>query len=169
LIFCGSTIAAACFATQTGSTAGCGLVSEQWPQTRWNADLALMEAAHINLVRIGDFAWSCLEPSEGRYDLDWLEHAMRAAERHHIAVVLGTPSAAPPAWLTTKYEQTLRIKEDGRQQFNWADPKYRELARAMAEKMAERFGHDPNVIGCQIDNEYAPESYDAAAHTIPDS
>jgi beta-galactosidase len=63
----------------------------------------LMEAAHINFVRVGEFAWSTLEPSEGNYQLDWLDHAIRAAEKHHIAVVIGTPSAAPPAWLTTKY------------------------------------------------------------------
>jgi beta-galactosidase len=142
---------------------------EQWPESRWDADLALMEAAHVRFVRIGEFAWSQLEPSEGHYDLDWLDHAIRAAQRHHIAVVIGTPSAAPPAWLTTKYPETLRIMENGRrdehgnrQQFNWADPKYRELSRAMAEQEAKRFGHDPNVIGWQIDNEYASESYGPA-------
>jgi beta-galactosidase len=142
---------------------------EQWPESRWDADLSLMEAAHIRFVRIGEFAWSQLEPSEGHYDLDWLDNAIRAAERHHLAVVIGTPSAAPPAWLTTKYPETLRIKEDGRpdehgnrQQFNWADPRYRELARAMAEQEAKRLGHDPDVIGWQIDNEYASESYGPA-------
>ncbi|MGD0646614.1 MAG: beta-galactosidase, partial [Acidobacteriaceae bacterium] len=142
---------------------------EQWPESRWDADLALMEAGHIRFVRIGEFAWSKLEPSEGQYDLDWLARSIRAAEQHHIAVVIGTPSAAPPAWLTTKYPETLRIKEDGRpdqhgnrQQFNWANPKYRELARAIAEQEAKRFGHDPNVIGWQIDNEYANESYGPA-------
>jgi beta-galactosidase len=142
---------------------------EQWPESRWEADLALMQAAHIRFVRVGEFAWSRFEPSEGHYDLDWLDHAIRAAERHHITVVIGTPSAAPPAWLTTTYPETLRIKEDGRpdqhgnrQQFNWANPKYRELARAMALQLAQRFGHDPNVIGWQIDNEYANESYGPA-------
>ena len=139
---------------------------EQWPESRWDADLALMEAAHINFVRITEFAWSRLEPSDGQYDLDWVDRAIRAAERHHIQVVLGTPSATPPAWLTQKYPKTLRTKEDGhkdehgnRQQFDWSSPKYRELAGTMAEKMAERFGHDPDVIGWQIDNEYANASY----------
>ncbi len=147
---------------------GAAWYPEQWPESRWDADLALMEAAHIHFVRVGEFAWSTMEPSEGNYQFDWLEHAVRAAERHHIAVVLGTPSAAPPAWLTTKYPETLRTKEDGRkdghgnrQQFDWSDPKYRELCRKIAEQMATRFGHDPNVIGWQIDNEYANESYGA--------
>jgi beta-galactosidase len=151
---------------------GAAWYPEQWPESRWDADLSLMEQAHINFVRVGEFAWSTLEPSEGNYQLDWLEHAVRAAERHHIAVVLGTPSAAPPAWLTTKYPETLRTMVDGRkdghggrQQFDWSNQKYRELAREVASKMAERFGHDQNVIGWQIDNEYANESYGDAART----
>ncbi len=148
---------------------GAAWYPEQWPEARWDADLALMEAAHITFVRVGEFAWSTMEPSEGNFQLDWLEHAVRAAERHHIAVVMGTPSAAPPAWLTSKYPETLRTEANGRkethggrQQFDWSDPKYRVLSRAIAEKMAERFGHDKNVIGWQIDNEYANESYGEA-------
>lgn len=145
---------------------GAAWYPEQWPENRWDADLTLMEQAHVNFVRIGEFAWSTIEPSEGQFHMEWLEHAVRAAERHHIAVVIGTPSAAPPAWLTQKYRETLRTMEDGRkdghgnrQQFDWSDPKYRELSRRVAEKMAEAFGHDPNVIAWQIDNEYANESY----------
>ena len=140
---------------------------EQWPESRWEADLLLMEKAGVRFARIGEFAWSRMESSEGHYDLDWLDHAVRAAERHHIAIVLGTPSAAPPAWLTQTYPETLRLNEEGRpdqhgnrQQFNWSNPKYRQLARLVAEQMAKRFGHDGNVIGWQIDNEYANESYD---------
>ena len=145
---------------------GAAWYPEQWPESRWDADLTLMEQAHINFVRVGEFAWSTIEPREGEFHLEWLQHAVRAAEQHHIAVVIGTPSAAPPAWLTQKYPETLRTMENGRkdghgnrQQFDWSDPKYRELSRKVAEKMAEAFGHDANVIGWQIDNEYANESY----------
>jgi len=140
---------------------------EQWPESRWDADLALMQQAGIHMVRVGEFAWSRMEPSEGQYDLDWLDHAIAAAAKHGIVTVIGTPSAAPPAWLTQKYPETLRTKEDSRkdqhgnrQQFDWANPKYRELARAMAEQLAKRFGHNPNVVGWQIDNEYAEVSFD---------
>lgn len=31
-----------------------------------------MEAANIKVVRIAEFSWSTLEPSEGHYDMDWL-------------------------------------------------------------------------------------------------
>ncbi len=160
-------------AAQPALYLGTAWYPEQWTEARWDADLALMEQAGIRFVRVGEFAWSRFEPSEGHYDLGWMEHAVRAAERHHIAVVMGTPSAAPPAWLTQTYPETLRVNEDGRpdqhgnrQQFNWTNPRYRELARAMAEQLAKRFGHDPNVIGWQIDNEYANESYDAGTKKL---
>jgi beta-galactosidase len=140
---------------------------EQWPESRWDADLALMEKSGVRMVRVAEFAWSRMEPSEGQYDLDWLDRAVAAAAKHGIFTVIGTPSAAPPAWLTQKYPETLRLMEDGRrdqhgnrQHFNWANPKYRELATKMAEAMAKRFGHNPYVLGWQIDNEYATNSYD---------
>ncbi|GAC1643692.1 MAG: beta-galactosidase [Acidobacteriaceae bacterium] len=140
---------------------------EQWPESRWEADLTLMEQAHVRMVRVGEFAWSRMEPADGRFDFDWLDLAISAAARHHIATVLGTPTAAPPAWLTQKYPDTLRIDEHGirdehgnRQQFSWDSSRYRQLARRIAEQMALRFGHNPNVIGWQIDNEYANTSYD---------
>src|SRR5579871_1338941 len=139
---------------------------EQWPESRWEADLTLMEQAGVRFVRITEFAWSSMEPTEGNYNFDWIDHAIAAAAKHHIAVVLGTPGATPPAWLTQKYPEVLRIKQDGqrdqhgnREQFNWSSPKYLELTRGIVERMAKRYGHNPNVIGWQIDNEYANLSY----------
>ena len=141
---------------------------EQWPRERWEKDLALMEAAHINVVRVAEFAWSALEPSEGHFELEWLDHAIEQAARHHIYVVIGTPTAAPPAWLTTTYPDVLRVDEDGRadehgerQQFSFSSPHYRTLARRIAEVLATHYGHNPNVVGWQIDNEIGPPSFDA--------
>ena len=149
---------------------GAAWYPEQWPESQWDADLAKMEAAHIHLVRVAEFAWSTMEPSEGNYQFDWLDHAIAAAAKHHIVVVIGTPTAAPPAWLTTKYPQTLRIDEHGvrdehgnRQQFSFADTKYRELARDITERLAKRYGHNPAVVGWQIDNELSSVSFDPEA------
>jgi beta-galactosidase len=145
---------------------------EQWPQARWEQDLSLMEAAHMSVVRVAEFAWSTLEPRDGEFDFDWLDRAIAQAARHHIRVVLGTPTAAPPAWLTTKYPDVLRVDENGRQeehgqrqQFSFSSPRYRQLARRIAEKMAIRYGHNPNVIGWQIDNEIGPPSFDQETRT----
>ncbi len=132
-----------------------------------------MEDAHLHVVRVGEFAWSTIEPEEGHYDLDWLARAVRLAEKHHIAVVIGTPTDAPPAWLTAAHPETLRVDAEGRpaehgsrRQFNYASPEYRKFCAAIAEQLARRFGHDPDVIGWQIGNEYTDESFDPA-HAPP--
>jgi beta-galactosidase len=149
---------------------GAAWYPEQWPESQWEPDLALMEAAHIHLARVGEFAWSTMEPSEGHYEFGWLDRAIALAAKHHICIVLGTPTAAPPAWLTTKYPEVLRIDENGRrdehgnrQHFSFANKRYREFAREIAEQMATHFGHNPNVVGWQLDNEYANDSFDPEA------
>ena len=149
---------------------GAAWYPEQWDEPTWDRDLETMESAHIHLARIAEFAWSAMEPREGQYDWTWLDHAIEKAAAHHIVIVLGTPTAAPPAWLTTRYPETLRVDENGRrdehgnrQQFSFASTKYRELARGIAEQMARRYGHNPNVVGWQLDNEYANDSFDPDA------
>ena len=143
---------------------------EQWPESRWEEDLRLMEAANLKVVRIAEFAWSRMEPLEGHYDLDWLERAISLAKKHHIVSVVGTPTATPPAWLTQKYSETLRMESNGqrvphgnRAHASVTSPRYLEFCRRIAEQMAIRLGHNPNVVGWQIDNEYgyALMSYDA--------
>ena len=54
---------------------GAAWYPEQWDEATWESDLTLMEQAHIHFVRVGEFAWSTMEPSEGNFQLDWLAHA----------------------------------------------------------------------------------------------
>ena len=150
--------------------AGSAWYPEQWPESRWEQDIVLMEQAHLHVVRLAEFAWSTMEPSEGQFQFGWLDRAIALAAKHNIKVVLGTPTAAPPAWLTQKYPETLRMDEDGRraehgnrQHFSFTDPTYRRLSARIAAKMAEHYGHNPNVIGWQLDNELAAYSYDPSA------
>ncbi len=75
---------------------GAAWYPEQWPESRWDADLTLMQKAHMHLVRLGEFSWSRLEPQEGKYDLDWMERAVNLAGQHGIYVIIGTPTAGPP-------------------------------------------------------------------------
>ena len=150
--------------------AGFGVVSRAVAGVALGRGPALMEQAHMNVVRVGEFAWSTEEPSEGHYDFDWLERAIALAAKHHIAVVLGTPTDAPPAWLTSKYPGHAGHR------CRWPSTSStatggssRTPARATASfcrlivaQLAKRFGHNPNVIGWQIDNEYTDESFDPA-------
>ena len=69
-----------------------------------------------------------------------------------------------------KYPDVLRVDIDGRRcrtdsfrPFSYSSPKYRELCRDIAERLAQRFGHNPNVIGWQIGNEPTEDSFDDAA------
>ena len=145
---------------------GAAWYPEQWPESRWEADLELMQKAHIHLVRVGEFAWDRMEPEEGRYDLGWLERAIDLAGKHGIYVVLGTPNKRPPEWMIQKYPEVLETPEGYRSpnaapgSFNFSSEKYRQFIRAIDEQLAMRFGHNPFVIAWQLGNEIASPSYD---------
>ena len=143
---------------------------EQWPEARWDEDLRLMKAQGANVVRIGEYAWARMEPAEGRYDLDWLVRAVRLAATYDIKVVIGTPSDAPPAWMTEKYPDVVQIRSDGtpvahgmRRHFSISSRRHRAFCREIVRRMAQAVGQEPNVIGWQIGNEPTDESYDPEA------
>jgi len=140
---------------------------EQWSESEWDADLKLMKQGGFTFVRLGEFAWSSIEPAEGKYDWGWLDRAIAKASAYRLKVVIGTPTAAPPAWMTEKYpeillvEQTgIRSRHGGRRHFSVGSALYRQKAAKIAELMAARYGSNPAVIGFQIDNEYGRATYD---------
>ncbi|GDY11825.1 hypothetical protein LBMAG53_07030 [Planctomycetota bacterium] len=149
---------------------GCAWYPEHWPESRWDADLDLMVAAGMNVVRVGEFAWSSLEPQPDRFTADWLERAIARAAAHGLATVIGTPTAAPPAWLTTRHPEVLRVGPDGRVHrhgkrchFDPLHPVYLQHCRRIAGWLAERFGSHQAVIGWQIDNEFSDLSHGPVA------
>ena len=142
---------------------------EQWPEASWDSDLQLMQDAGFTFVRMAEFSWSTIEPAEGQYRWGWLDRAIAKAKSHNLKVVLGTPTAAPPAWMSEKYPEILvvdqngiRAKHGGRRHGSVGSELYREKSREIAEKMAARYGRDPTVIGFQIDNEYGRATFDDA-------
>ncbi len=139
---------------------------EHWPASRWPEDIRLMREAGMTVCRIAEFAWSTMEPYEGVYKFEWLDEAVELLRREGLAVVLGTPTAAPPAWLTRHHPDTLLTHSDGkvaihgtRCHFNPGSPTYLKYVRRIAEQMARRYGQDARVIGWQIDNEYGNTDY----------
>lgn len=136
-----------------------------WYPEHWDADdiardIDLMGELGINSVRVGEFAWSKFEPAEGRYDTQWLAHAMDLAHAAKIGVVLCTPTAAAPAWLFAKYPDLGFVRPDGyryghggRQAADYAHPAFREHSCRITQVIAESLGKHPSLIAWQTDNE----------------
>ncbi len=133
---------------------------EHWPEERWETDARLMAGMGLELVRLAEFAWKKLEPAEGSFEFGWLDRALAALDRHGLKAVLGTPTAAPPAWLIEANPEVLpldsqgrRVSFGGRHHDCQSSPAYRRHAQRIVGAMARRFGTDPRVVGWQVDNE----------------
>lgn len=120
----------------------------------------------VNMVRFGEFAWSKMEPREGQYDFEFLRQAADKFAAAKIAVVLCTPTAAPPAWLSEAHPDILRVNSagnrvghGGRRQYCPNSPLYREYARRIAAQLGKEFGKHSGVVAWQIDNEFWDECY----------
>jgi beta-galactosidase len=129
------------------------------PEAQWDVDAALMAKAGFNVVRIGEFSWGLCETSAGNYDFSWLNRVMDIMERHGIQVVLGTPTAAPPLWLTQQYPDILPVSDDGtilnagtRRACCLNSDAYWNAAKEVVRKMAEVLGEHRQLIAWQIDN-----------------
>jgi len=118
-----------------------------------------MVEAGVNLVRMGEFAWGLCEPEEGKYSFDWLQRAMDLCGKAGIKVVLGTPTAAPPLWLASKYPEILpkdarglTLHQGTRRAYCMNSDVYWECSRRIVRALAEALGKHPQLIAWQIDN-----------------
>ncbi len=128
---------------------------EHWPQERWSLDAEMMKSAGLDVVRIAEFAWSKIEPQPGIYDFDWLDQAIEILSKAGLQIILGTPTAAPPIWLTRGYPNTLPVDEGGRSRDFGARRHYCANSAAILERtrmvvaaMAKRYGHRPDPLLC---------------------
>jgi beta-galactosidase len=124
-----------------------------------------MQECGVNTVRLGEFGWALMEPREGRYDFGLFDRAIETLGRHGIKTIFGTPTAAPPKWLTHKYPEVLGVSETGqpvndqsRRQYSYNSPVYRRFSRKIVEALARHYRDNTNIIGWQIDNELNNEN-----------
>lgn len=149
---------------------GAAYYSEYLPYDRVEKDMEMMEKAGMNVIRIAESTWSTLEPQEGVYDFTHIDRMLDAAARHHISVIVGTPTYAVPTWLVKKYPDILAITQNGceryghRQNMDITDPDYLSHAERVIRVLMEHVKDVPHVIGYQLDNE--TKSYGTAGPRV---
>ncbi len=134
---------------------------EHWPQDIWAEDARRMAEAGISRVRIGEFAWSRMEPQPGNFDWQWLDQAIDVLAAAGLGIILGTPTATPPKWLVDRMPDMLAVGRGGqvrnfgsRRHYCFSHEGYRQEAARITRTMAERYGQNPAVVAWQTDNEY---------------
>lgn len=147
---------------------------EHWPVSMWRDDAARMKALGIAQVRIGEFAWSRIEPAPGQFNWDWLDNAIAILSEAGLEVVMCTPTATPPKWLIDQHPDILPVGADGRarafgsrRHYDFSSAVYFEAARRIVTLLARRYGANVAITAWQTDNEFGCHntvvSYSAAA------
>ncbi|MBE0698070.1 MAG: beta-galactosidase [Anaerolineaceae bacterium] len=139
---------------------------DQWNEEIWSEDMRLMKLANCNTMSVAIFAWTRIEPEEGKFDFSWLDKIMDMLAANGGYAVLATPSGARPAWLSAKYPEILRVHADrqrilhgGRHNHCMSSPVYREKVQVVNHKMAERYKDHPALLVWHISNEYGGECH----------
>ncbi len=140
---------------------GCCYFPEHWPEEMWADDARHMAEIGLSMVRIGEFAWSRIEPEPGRFDWGWLDRAIGTLHGAGLTVMLCTPTATPPKWLFDQMPDMAAIDEQGRprgfgsrRHYCFSHAGYREQSRRITLALAERYGAHPAITAWQTDNEY---------------
>ena len=139
---------------------GCAYYPEDWDESEIAHDIEMMKKAGISCARIAEFAWRKMEPRRGEYDFKWLHHVVDSLKEAGISVVMGTPTATPPIWLSKQHPGVLMMNADGthrnhggRRHCCSSNPDYLQACDEIVEAMGKEFGDDENTIGWQLDNE----------------
>jgi beta-galactosidase len=140
---------------------GADYYPDQWAEEVWYEDVRLMREAGVNLVSVGVFAWSRLEPAPGQFDFAWLDKVMDLLDAGGIAVNLATATASPPPWLSHTHPEMLPILADGtrlwhgaRQHYCPSSPVYRDATRRLVDALATRYAQHPALAMWHVGNEY---------------
>lgn len=134
---------------------------EHWPRERWAEDARAMVTMGVQLVRLGEFAWSEIEPSPGVWNWGWYDEAIATLAGAGLKLVLCTPTATPPKWLIDAWPQVLARDVQGqprrfgsRRHYDFSSADYRREALRITAAVVARYGEHPAVVAWQTDNEY---------------
>ena len=142
-------------------TLGTCYYPEHWPRQIWREDARRMAEVGLTWVHIGEFAWSMIEPEPGTFDWEWLDEAITVLGDAGLKVVLGTPTATPPRWLSKRHPDMLAVNAEGRprkfgsrRHYCLSHEGYKGECARIVEALAKRYGSNPHVAAWQVDNEY---------------
>jgi beta-galactosidase len=134
---------------------------EHWPEQMWAEDARRMATIGLSRVRIGEFAWSRIEPSQGQFEWDWLDRAIETLHNAGLGIILGTPTATPPKWLVDRMPDMVAIDAEGRprgfgsrRHYCFSHQGYLQASRDIVKAMVRRYGNHPAVVAWQTDNEF---------------
>ncbi|GAA0573106.1 beta-galactosidase [Rhizomicrobium electricum] len=146
---------------------GAAYYHEYMPYDRLDKDIALMKAAGINVVRLGESTWSLWEPEDGRFEYAWMDRVVAAMDKAGIKVVMGTPTYSIPAWMAKKHPEILARRMNGtslgapaaygmRQNMDTDAKAYRFYSERLIRNIVAHYKNSSAVIGWQVDNETSP-------------
>lgn len=142
---------------------GAAYYPELWDKSEVDKDIKRCKSLGINVLRIGEFAWKKMEPSEGNFQLDWLLDIVNKLYENGIYTVMCTPTATPPRWLLNKYTETRMVMHDliradvsSRCHTCKTSTIMRDKNKLIVTELAKVFAQHKGVIGWQIDNEIYP-------------
>ena len=123
-------------------------------------DIAIMNRAGFNVVRMGDLSWDSFEPSQGKFTFEWFDKIMDKMQANGIRVILDIPGSPAPIWLHRAYPGVDIVAQNGtrlppaeRYMDNISDPDYVREVGILADALTKRYAHHPAVIAVGYDNE----------------
>lgn len=140
---------------------GCCYYPEHWPEEEWASNAVHMREIGLSIVRIGEFAWSRMEPNQGAYDWAWLDRAIESLAKEGLKIIMGTPTATPPKWLVDSMPDMVAIDAHGRprkfgsrRHYCFSHIPYRNECARITSELTQRYGNHDAIVGWQTDNEY---------------
>ena len=91
---------------------------EHWPQDRWETDAVLMEQLGIQVVRMGEFSWTKMEPKEGEYHFEWLDQAIHGLKTLQPFCVKGFLEPMRMICVVSYWNCHILVEDDDRDPLN---------------------------------------------------
>jgi beta-galactosidase len=127
-----------------------------------------MKRVGIQYVRIGEFAWSVIEPSYNKFNWTLFDTVLQLIQENEMKVIFGTPTATPPKWLIDQigagdnenssilaFSKGNQVRTFGsRRHYKFSSTIYIDQTKRIVELIGKRYGNHPAIAGFQVDNEF---------------